>query len=364
MNLTLIEDISFDKEPLGLTEELNDIMTPFKCIISCDDFAEVGDIIYFAIDLPIGELAEIRGIVLSIASVNSKNHITVEIRAIDKRFPNEALKVLQGKIDTTPSGGKSPQWAIGMKQTNGTYATLVNSPAGLLTASQLTKLAEVATKGAGLVKLTHAQRMILLLKAEQLETVEEDLKLVDLKIGVLHKGVRNIRGCCGSLCKWAQNVDGLGLALKIDKALYGRPMQFDVKIAVSDCLRNCMESFCVDIGLLGDKDRYKILVGGSAATSHLRAMKVIDGIKEDDTIDYIKRILDWYENHALDNERLHKTLERIGIETQIKSPDFSLITDHFKEFNLGEDTGKFLTGKYYRSLGLQKLRKDLNIEVS
>ncbi len=73
------------------------------------------------------------------------------------------------------------------------------------------------------------------LNAEQLETVQNELESVGLSIGILHRGIRNIRACCGTLCSMSQGLDGLSLSLKINQAIFGRAAKFDVKIAVSDC---------------------------------------------------------------------------------------------------------------------------------
>ncbi|ETR67678.1 MAG: nitrite and sulfite reductase 4Fe-4S subunit [Candidatus Magnetoglobus multicellularis str. Araruama] len=211
--------------------------------------------------------------------------------------------------------------------------------------------------------MTHAQRIILLLKPEQVATVADELATVDLRIGVLHSGVRNIRGCCGALCQFSQGVDGLTKAIEIDKALYGRPMKFDVKIAVSDCMRNCMESYCVDIGLIATSGKYSVYVGGAASSVHYKALKLVSSIAPDDVIDTIDKILQWYEDHAKEGERFHKTLIRLGLDEANKRQVqiFQQANSVFDGLDIGYDVSKQLTRNLARALTVQQMKQDLNL---
>ncbi|KPA09898.1 nitrite and sulphite reductase, partial [Candidatus Magnetomorum sp. HK-1] len=245
--MIIIEDVMLDEDPVGLTEKFIPVDSPFTTVVSSDDESEVDDLVYFGVDLPLGDIGEVHAKVISCEESDDIYITKLEILELDDRYVVPLTQVLKGETSEETSGG-GPHWALGLKQTNGAFATLVNLPAGLLTGEQIEKIAEVTNKGAGVAKVTHAQRIILLLKPEQVSTVSEDLLSVGLRVGVLHSGIRNIRGCCGSLCQFSQGTNALEKAAEIDKALYGRPMKFDVKIAVSDCMRNCMESYCVDIG--------------------------------------------------------------------------------------------------------------------
>lgn len=356
----IIEEIMLEDAPLGLSDKLTESDIPFKVIIKSDENAEAGAEVFFGITLPIGDIAEVKGKIISCNRLDNDTYeIKIEILALDSRYTDLLTRILSGKIPSDDG----PVWGLGLKQTNGAFAAIVNCPGGLLNAEQLAKISEIAKKGAGVAKITHAQRVVLLLNPEQLETVEKELESVGLSIGILHRGIRNIRACCGTLCSMSQGLDGLSLSLKINQALFGRAAKFDVKIAVSDCTRNCLESFCVDIGLLGNNGAYDIYVGGVASSVHFKGLRLITGVSPEDSITMMKNILEWYENTAEEGERLYKTLERLG-QTEIKTDNrvFAEAGAVFEKMNIGDDISSRLERTLARSYGLLKMRKDLNLQ--
>jgi NAD(P)H-nitrite reductase large subunit len=358
----IIEDVMLDDESAGLAENFVPVEPSFTTVVSSDDEMEPDETVYFGLDLPLGDIGEVCAKVLSCEEKDDVYTLKLEILELDDRYVVPLTQVLKGEMDESQADG-GPDWALGLKQTNGTFATLVNLPAGLLTGEQIEKIAEVTKQGSGLAKLTHAQRIVLLLKPEQVATVAEDLASVDLRVGVLHSGVRNIRGCCGALCQFSQGVDGLAKAIEIDKALYGRPMKFDIKIAVSDCMRNCMESYCVDIGLIGTSGKYNVFVGGAASSIHYKALKLASSIAPDDVVETIEKILQWYENNAKDGERLHKTLIRLGMDEANKRNIalFNQVESVFDGLDVGYNVSKQLTRNLARALTVQQMKKELEL---
>ncbi len=362
MSRIILENLMLDSEMLGLADELIDIDEPFPLTVSSDESAETGREVFFGAELPFGDIGEVKGRVLACEKTDHDIFvIRVEVLALDNRYIMPLIKFLKDR-DAGEDDTEKPEWGIGLKQTNGAFATIVNCPAGLLNTAQIGKIAEITGKGAGLAKLTHAQRIVLLLKPEQLETVQAELESVGLKIGVLHRGIRNIRGCCGALCKWAQGIDGLSLSLEIDKALFGRPSKFDIKIAVSDCSRNCMESHCSDIGLIGNEDAYDVFVGGAGSSVHFKGLKLVSGIPSEQVIPLLIQILEWYETAGEEGERLYKTLERIGYpEIKGKTKVFVPAAEMFVAMNIGIDMFSDLERGLARSCGVLKMREDLKL---
>ena len=359
----IIEDVMMDDEPVGLAEKFVSVERPFTTVVSTDDEMETDETVYFGVDLPLGDIGEVHAKVISCEEGEDDVYIIkLEVLELDDRYVVPLTAALKGESEDEASSG-GPDWALGLKQTNGTFATLINLPAGLLTGEQVEKIAEITKKGAGLAKVTHAQRVILLLKPEQVATVSDDMASVGLRVGVLHSGIRNIRGCCGALCQFSQGVDGLNKAIEIDKALYGRPMKFDVKIAVSDCMRNCMESYCVDIGLIATSGKYSVYVGGAASSVHYKGLKLASSVEPDDVIEVIEKILQWYETHAKDGERFHKALIRLGLDEANKRQiqAFDSVKSVFDGFDVGYDVSKQLIRNLARAITVQQIKKDLEL---
>ena len=150
----------------------------------------------------------------------------------------------------------------------------------------------------------------------------------------MHHGIRNIRACSGALCRFCQQTNSLPLAQKVAERFFGRGTAFDIKIAISDCMRNCSESYCADIGLIGDKDTYTINIGGRGSQIPFRALRLISGVKPEEATDLIEKIVDWYTSNAREGERLHKLLHRLGSEQEV---DISLLQDTFAANSDGID---------------------------
>jgi NAD(P)H-nitrite reductase large subunit len=364
MNSMILKELVLENVSLGLADSFRDADPPFTIAVCSEEEPETGAEVFFGISLPIDDIAEVRGKVLSCEkSDDEKFAVAIEILGLDNRYADMLNRILKGEKEAAAdTEGRRPLWGHGIKQTDGTFATLVNCPGGLLSAAQLAKLAEITKKGAGLAKLTHAQRVILLLKPEQLETIREELNSAGLNIGVLHHGIRNIRACCGKLCEMSQGLDGLGLATEIDKAVFGEAAKFNVKIAISDCPRNCLEGFCVDIGLVGNSRAYDVFVGGVSSSVHFKGLKLTRGIPPEKIISLLRQILKWYEKTAQENERLYRTLERLGYpEAEGKSRYFSEASAVFDPLDIGDDMLSRLERTLSRGYGLLKMRSDLGV---
>jgi NAD(P)H-nitrite reductase large subunit len=124
-----------------------------------------------------------------------------------------------------------------------------------------------------------------------------------------------------------------------------------------------MEAYCVDIGLIGDRGTYGLHVGGAASGQQLRAVKVASGLSAAGTIPLIERVLGWYEEQALDGERLHKTLERLGAgEARERTGTlFAEAARAFEGVQMGDDVVRMLERKLARSCGARRMQVDLGL---
>lgn len=353
-----IKDVMLDIEPIGLAETFAALEDEVTAELEVDEVPAADATVYFGLPLPIEEIAEVKAKVLTSAQSEGGYIVSVKILAVDARLKSMAIKTLTSESSSVPERGAGPMWAKGLRQTNGTYALLVNVPAGLLKAAQLEKIAEIAKKNAGLVKLTHAQRIVILASADTMDSIEAELSKLDLKVGVLHHGVRNIRACCGALCKWAKGIDAISCAIAIDKAVFGMGTNFDVKIAVSDCPRNCSESYCADIGLLGGNGVYDVVMGGRGSQVPFRAVRFAVGVRQEAIPELVTRIVDWYGKTAEPRERLWKTLERLGAD-EIKNLDFSAIKSSAAGLTDGIDEFERLKSHLARCAGARRARQEM-----
>lgn len=241
---------------------------------------------------------------------------------------------------------------------------MVNSPAGLFTAGQIKTVSEIAAKGSGTVKLTHTQRMVLSIRPEELEEAEAVLKKAGLRTGGRDHGVKNIRACSGAHCERSVNNDAEALCLEIDERFYGFSTKFTVKMAVSDCARNCSESYSADIGFIGLNGDYRVVIGGRGARVPFRAIELIPRLDKTKVVAFVAKFLRWYNDNAQEGERLCKTLQRMGYDIFGAKPDNErhVIKNALENLDLlarsgdGVSEGARAFDQYLRGLAVDNIR--------
>ncbi|MCL6638981.1 MAG: hypothetical protein K6T80_04770 [Firmicutes bacterium] len=199
-----------------------------------------------------------------------------------------------------------------LKQTNGTMAMAVATPAGVVTGDQLAKIAELVKEGAGIAKFSTGQRIVILTAPEKVQSVKDGLAEVGLSVGPAGETVRNVKGCAGKLCKYA-NQDGLTDAITLDKAFAGREMPAALKIAVSGCPKNCMEAQSNDIGLIGLPKGYQVYVGGRGGRKQTLGIMIRDNVPAGELPAVVGEIIEKYRAAAGFRERISHVVEKKGI---------------------------------------------------
>lgn len=195
-----------------------------------------------------------------------------------------------------------------------TYAIAPHIPCGVITPELLRRIADVAEKyHHNLIKITGAARITIIgLKEEDIDNVWEDLGLAHgAAVGMC---VRSVRACPGTTyCKYGQQ-DALGIGMILDREYHGMDLPGKCKIAVSGCARNCVESMVRDIGLVGTKKGWTILIGGNVGARPRIAQELMTGLDDDGALGAVAGIIDTYKELAKRGERLGKTISRIGLE--------------------------------------------------
>jgi NAD(P)H-nitrite reductase large subunit len=197
---------------------------------------------------------------------------------------------------------------------NQTYAIAPHIPCGLLTPELLRRVADVAEKySVKVVKITGATRLAIIgLKEEDIDGVWEDLKLD--KGAAVGLCIRSIRACPGNTyCKLGQQ-DALAVGLKMDAVYHGKQLPGKFKMAVSGCHLSCAESWVRDIGLIGRKDGWALVIGGNVGASPRIAQEITDKLTDEAAMAAIETVIAFYVKEAQKGERLGKMIDRTGIE--------------------------------------------------
>ena len=195
-----------------------------------------------------------------------------------------------------------------------TYAIAPHIPCGVVTPDLLRKLADVSEKyNAQAIKITGAARIAIVgLKEDDIDKVWNELGLD--KGAAVGLCVRSIRACPGSTFCSIGKQDSLGMGMKLDGLYHGLALPGKFKIAVSGCKLSCAESWVRDIGLIGEADGWKLVVGGNVGASPRIAQELVTGLDDDQVIKSIEKVVNYYKDNAKKGERLGKMINRITLE--------------------------------------------------
>jgi len=195
-----------------------------------------------------------------------------------------------------------------------TYAIVPRTPVGLVTPDDLERIAAAARKfNIPIIKITSGQRFALVgIERDTVDAVWEELGMDVGKATELC--LHYVQACPGTdVCEFGLQ-DSIGLGKKIEEFFVGMDLPAKVKIGVSGCPFCCGESYVRDIGVFGKKRGWSLVVGGSSARRPRIGDLVRENLSEEEVIPLVKRMLEYYREHAQKRERLAKLVDRIGIE--------------------------------------------------
>lgn len=215
---------------------------------------------------------------------------------------------------------KEPKGAI-LQRDKETYAIVPRIPMGVLTPEILENLAKVARKyNVRIIKITSGQRIALVgIKPGDVDNAWKDLTMeVGPAEGLC---VHYVQACPGTeTCKFGQR-DSLGLASRIEEMYVGKEdfIPAKTKFGISGCRLNCAESFLRDIGAYAAPEGWTVVVGGNSGGRPRIGDVIAENLGEEQTLELIKKCLDYYSKNARARERLPRFIQRIGIEEFKKS---------------------------------------------
>lgn len=202
-----------------------------------------------------------------------------------------------------------------LQRDKATYAIAPHLPCGMVAPETLRKLADVAEKyGCATIKVTSQARIALVgLKEEDIDSAWGELGLSPgAAVGMC---VRGVKACPGTtFCRLGQQ-DSLGVGLKLDEKYHGMELPSKLKIGVSGCMNQCAETCIKDLGLIGKKKGWVIMVGGCGGPKPHLAQELLAGLSTEEALVAIDAIIDFYRKNGKARERFWKTIERIGIDS-------------------------------------------------
>ena len=201
-----------------------------------------------------------------------------------------------------------------VKQKDGSYAIVPHFPLGVITPADLRNVADVADKyKVPILKITSAARIAMVgFKEEDVVPAWEELEPgVGHAVGLC---VRSIKACPGTtVCRLGKQ-DALGLGMALDKHFHGFELPNKCKMGVSGCINNCAETPVKDLGFVGKKDGWTVLVGGNAASRPSLAVELCKGLDDDQALKLADKILNYFKENGKKSERMGRFIDRIGFD--------------------------------------------------
>lgn len=203
------------------------------------------------------------------------------------------------------------------KQRDGTYSIVPQMQGGLTTPAELKALADIALKfDVPTVKVTGGQRIDLLgIPKENLNAMWDEITDAGMESGYAYgKATRTCKSCVGIDHCMMGTQDSMGLAVKMEDAVWSHFMPHKFKMGVSGCPRNCAEATIKDFGVICTEKGYEIHVAGACGIRTKACLKDRFFETEAEVIQYLKAFVQLYRTEANYLERVMHFEERVGLE--------------------------------------------------
>ncbi len=195
-----------------------------------------------------------------------------------------------------------------------TYAVAPHLPCGVVSPAALRRIADVAEKyKVAALKVTSASRIAIVgLKEDQVDNVWKDLEMTPgAAVGLC---IRSIKACPGTTFCKRGILDSLTMGMKLDEKYHGFQTPSKFKIGVSGCPNQCAETCIKDIGLVGAKSGWKILVGGNGGPKPRLSQELTQGLSDEDAMGMVDKVIAVYKEKCTAKQRIGAFIEQLGLE--------------------------------------------------
>ncbi|EKY22482.1 nitrate/sulfite reductase [Clostridium celatum] len=194
-----------------------------------------------------------------------------------------------------------------------TFGITPHIPGGFISPDSLEKIAQVARKYNGVIKITSGQRILITnLKAENLAEVWKEL---DMEPAIeTANSVKNVEICPAGFCKRSK-YNTIGIGMKLLKKYHKMEMPCRTKIGVAGCRNACGSIYARDVGVIADISGLMVVAGGSAGYNPRIADVIAINLNEKEALKLVDIIFDYYKEKAELGEKLSFMIERLGIDS-------------------------------------------------
>lgn len=192
------------------------------------------------------------------------------------------------------------------------YGITPHIPGGFILPETLEKIARVAKKYNGVLKITSGQRILITnLEEQDLPSIWDELGMEPAVKG--QNTVKNVEMCPAGFCKRSKH-NTIGIGMKLSRKYQWMEMPCRTKIGVAGCRNACGSVYSKDVGVIADVTGIMVTVGGSAGFNQRMADVVAKDLTEKEALALVDRIFDYYKKEAKLGEKLGDFVDRVGIE--------------------------------------------------
>ncbi len=201
-----------------------------------------------------------------------------------------------------------------MPQKNGTYAITIECPNGLVAPHVLDAITGIARDLGAIVHLTTAQKIMMLDLGEA--EGKQALTLLDAAGAPVRKArdISQPRVCVGRpYCSFAlQETFSLGNHLYRECARIPTPPR--IKVAVSGCPACCSRSNCVDLGFVGVKSGFIVMLGGHGGARPAVGEEIGRISTHEEAGVILRNLAELFSCEVKMKSRMDRVIRKLGIE--------------------------------------------------
>jgi NAD(P)H-nitrite reductase large subunit len=202
------------------------------------------------------------------------------------------------------------------KQRDGGFALIVGVPTACFTAQQLRSLADIVERYASVSHLSTAQSIILLgISRQNYYPARQAVLDAGFQIRSVGHDVYHVKCCPGADFSPFGLQRTFSLVTYLEDIFRCLPMPVKIKISVSGCANCCANTRLSDFGIHATSKGWRVYIGGKMGLAPVVAQMVALSITTYEVPKYLAAMLRAYRDLAQPNERLFKTIERLGFET-------------------------------------------------
>ena len=195
---------------------------------------------------------------------------------------------------------------------NDSILLVTEAPGGIYNGTQLSLIADVSKQIGSTIKITEEQRICLVVQKDKLGLIEDKLLVEGISVRPYKSSPSQPVSCLGGVCQLSKQ-DALDANLKISELLVHADMQSSLKIGINGCSKTCVPAHTFDISIIGEKEGYKIYIGGKNEVLPELASFLAEGIPSNELPSLILKTFQIFENLRNDNETLGELIERRGM---------------------------------------------------